>query len=420
MAKRIRVCGFEGGYPRQWSQSSGAITGITTTVGAARSGNYGLRIAPSASTVNIQGTQNAPVATGYMVGRCYINFDTLPSGDCSLMSWFTGTTRYRLLFRSSDGILRMEHDTNGVQNEVQDGPVIAADTWYRFDFLFEGQSEEGGNNRRMAWKIDGVDQPEVGGNNTYLGGVTFWTLGCHANATYTLFIDDITSVDNTDSVGTAEEDAEVLAAYPLGAGAVKALRPNGVGTHNTESAFGTSAGTLADSWQLLDQDPMNGTTDYVLQSTLDTNAYLEYTFEDLAATEDPQYVQLYSGLYNNSGIAASDSRVHFIDGATDTDAIDDAAGTAVISRHNLAGFDVDPADWTVDRVNALKARWGYSSDVTPNPRCASLFYEVDWATVVETRAGSHQVEGENQLDRALWIPRPHPFLGRTNQHGAQL
>lgn len=380
MAVRELVFGFEGGTPRQWSGGSGAITGITTTSGAARTGNYGLRLAPSASIVSIQGTQYAPVAAGYLVGRTYLNFDVLPTGDCSLMSWFTGTTRYRLLFRSSDGILRMEHDTNGTQNEVQDGPVIAADIWYRLDCMFVGQSAtagEGTPKRRMQWSVDGAAQPTVGPNDSYLGAVTFWTLGNHANATYTLFLDDIVSIDNRDATG---DNNEVKALYPWGESGVKALKPTGVGTHNTSSVFATSAGTIADSWQLLDQDPMTGLTDYILQNSIDTAAYLEYTHADLATDEEPRAVAIHTGTYNTTDIATSVIDIHSIDGATDTLSIPGTIAGSVV-KMQIAGVPGRP--WTQTRVNALLSRVGYSSDVTPNPRAASVFFEVDITVISE-------------------------------------
>lgn len=373
MAVRTRVCGWEGEFLRQWSEGSGTIAGVTTTLGAARSGGFGLRIAASASSPNIQGKQNAPVATDYFVGRIYFRYDSaLPAADSRIMMWSTGTTRYRLLFRTSDDILRMEHDTAGVQNEVQNGPAIVADQWYRLDFLFIGQSAT--EDQQMQWKIDGIDQPTLGPNNTYLGGITFWTLGTDVSSTFTLNFDDMVSIDNTDGTGGDPEAATVLARYPIGEGYVKRLATTGVGTHNTESAFGTSAGTIADSWQLLDQLPMNGTTEYITQPTLDTAAYLEYLHDDLALDETTiNAIAVYAGLYNNSGIATSDLDVHVLDGASDIHYLSSPAGTAVSSRD--AGLTTGP--FTRDDVNALRTRVGYSSDNNPVPRCASVFFEVD-------------------------------------------
>lgn len=387
MTVRERVYGFEGGAPRQWSGGGGgAITGITCTVGAARTGNYGLRIAPSASIVNIQGFQNAPVAAGYFVCRPCIRFESaLPTGDCSLMSWFTGTTRYRLLFRSSDGILRMEHDTAGVQNEVQNGPVVVADTFYRLDCMFVGNAAsatgEGTPKRRMQWSVDGIAQPTVGPVDTYLAAITFWTLGNHANATFVMHVDDIVSIDNTDGSGDSDE---TKALYPWGESGVVGLKTVGVGTHNNSSVFATSAGAIADSWQLLDQDPMTGLVDYILQNTIDTAAYLEYTHADIAADVSPRAVGVHTGTYSTSGSQSSVINIHSIDGANDYASIPGSVAGTTVQMQN-AGVPGRP--WTQARVNALLSRVGYSSDVTPNPRAASVLFEVDVETITGPEAG---------------------------------
>jgi hypothetical protein len=251
--------------------------------------------------------------------------------------------------------------------------------------MFVGQSAaatgEGAPKRRMEWMIDGVAQPTVGPDDSYLGGITFWSLGTHTAQTFTANYDDVISVDNLSAIG---DNDEVKARYPIGEGYVKRLAPTGVGTHDTEGAFGTSSGTIADSWQFLDQVPMTGTTDYVLQSTLDTGAYLEYTYGDLDAGETTIHgVAVYAGLWNGSGSVVSDIDVHVVDGGTDSPfGLFTSAASTVDTR--TAGVPGSP--WTRDRVNALLVRVGYSADADPNPRCSSLFLEVD--VVAATPPGS--------------------------------
>jgi hypothetical protein len=364
MTIRQVVCGWEGGEPTQFASS---ISGsVTCTSGAARTGAYGLRLVASASAPSAF-YQYAPVPLTKIVKRVYFRYESsLPGADCHIMQWSdSGTKLYRLIFRASDGAVRLEHVSGGVRDEVQDGPVMVGGTWYRLDLRINN-----GTTQQMEWQIDGVAKPTVGPNVNYIAGVFGWTFGTGTAQTFTLNIDDAVSLDGQND---GPDSSTVAALYPLGAGSVKRLPPTGVGTHNNSGDFATSAGTIANSWQLLDQQPMLGAADWVSQTVLNTASYLEYTHEDLGATETVIHgVRWYAG-GSNDPFNQSDIKGHGIDGASDTllwSGIP-AAFSAVVVPGAVPHWP-----WTASEVNALKTRIGYSGDVTPNPQLRSVFIEV--------------------------------------------
>lgn len=307
------------------------------------------------------------------------------------MTWDGGggapTKRFRLLFQNSTSKLRMEHFQT-VQDEVQDGPVIAADQWYCLDYgLGRGGAQQ------MEWSIDGDAQPTVGPNAGYISGQLFFILGNNVGSqTYVLDIDNFASYDGQNN---AADETIVDALYPiLGAddGYVKRLPTTGVGTHVHSGDFGFSAGVVGDSWQLLDQLPMLAATDWVSQTVLDATSYLEYTHEDLASNEEPIGVQWWMG-GNNAFFNQSNIRLHGVSGATDMALI--AGIPADFVAHAARGIPT-LFPWTAAEVNALLTRIGYSTDVTPNPQLNSAFIEVDLRVTpppVLGTPGSISVEG---------------------------
>lgn len=394
--------GAEGGTPRQWDTGA-PLAAVTVTAGAARSGTYGLRLNPSAASCHTD-RQLAPSPARQFVGRLYKRFPSaLPAADSFLWRWPETAQSYRLRFESSDSTLRMGHyNSGGTLEEEQTGPVIAAGAWVRIDFtIFLASHSGGGTNKRLEWQVDGVAQTTVGPNSGYVGGGSNWRLGDAASQTFDLNIDDAVYAYTNDLA----DEATVDGLYPFGEGYVKRLATTGVGTHANATSFGTSTGTIADSWQLLDDLPIDTVTGYVEQTTIGGSDYLEYILDDLTTDEVPNALQVYfarrssASLSNNAGI-------HVVDGATDN-AIYDSTWLDSSSPWSISQNSVPGLPWSRDRVNALLLRFGYSDDVDSIPRLPAALIEVDVTLTPSQIGGGSGIPGQALVSSSQgWRPQP--------------
>lgn len=382
MTIHAKWCGFEGGAGALYA---GFTTGGSAQAEAARTGAYGLRLQASANSPNGE-FQFAPASTRFASGQWWFRFPTLPTSSVFFAQWrSSGSTvsGYRLSFNATDNTVRMGHyDSSGVLQQEQIGPVISANTWTRLAWLNKGSSGSDPNNRYMRWAIDDVERTKVGPDSTFISGLLTQRLGWSGSQTYTVHIDDVGMV----WAGASTDDASVEGSFPFPPLKVVRLAPDGVGTHSGSGSFAASSGTLADSWQLLDDEPITTATGYVEQNVVGTGDYLEYTFEQLAgsvADSDIFGVQSYVAV-RSSSVAANNAKFHVVDGAADSTLFNgawlDTASPWVIENDlavPVSGLHewVTGGGWTVARVNALLARWGYSSDVDGIPRLPALMLE---------------------------------------------
>jgi hypothetical protein len=148
-----------------------------------------------------------------------------------------------------------------------------------------------------------------------------------------------------------------------------------MGTNVTPGSFSEDDGTAIDAntYNRLDDDPMTSLTQYVRQTVIGTGAYVELTMADTAAA----CVVGVSGVvaYHAQTTAADDGKTSFFDGATERIVLDgDMSQTSI--QYASAIITPAAAAWTPGAVNGLRARIGYSSDVTGNPYWDSLLLEV--------------------------------------------
>ena len=380
--------GWEHNSPRFWENNAPA--GVTAVAGAARSGDYGLRYNMTASNATLD-YQFAPAPTGAWCARYYVRFPTaLPSADIRFMSFSnaTATDFYAFEFRNSDDKIVIKSVVGGVLQETSVGAGVVADTWYRIDTL--GIGSAAGVTEQLQWEMAAEGLPGVAyatlGPNTNYATPLFWRIGTGANQTCDLHLDDMLVVWS-DSSGDL---AAIQDAFPLGDGYTKRLLPNGVGTHVNSGSFGTSAGAIADSWQLIDTIPATTNTDYVEQTTIGANDYLEYTVENLASdgTENVIDVVTLKFTRRSSSLNANNAGIHVINGATDATAYDgswiDNSSPWTPGREtvNISGADEwAPGAWTREQVNGLLIRWGYADDVDGIPRLPGAYFEVALRTV---------------------------------------
>ena len=352
----IRLTGFESGTV---STAGGGLfstlTGAGATVDAVvtRSGAYSLRVAdPAGSTHNAM----LPSSGAVVVARIYLRLASLPAAGVTALLTLDAVAGndLRLGYQASSQRLTVRFGAGAVTPATVS---VAAATWYRLDLRLTANT----NPRTADWQIDGVAQPAISSAGT-ASTVNRLILGSTVGAdAYTVNFDDVvTSATSAD--------------YPIGAGSVLPLRPDGVGTHDTPGSFRHQDGSAIDATthQRLDDDPLTSSTDYVRQEVAGATNYIELTFGDTGAG----CVVGVAGIvaYHAASSTANVGKTSVFDGATERIIFSgDMSEVALFYRSAIVAR---PAGWTTAAVNALRGRIGYASDVSPNPYWDALLLEV--------------------------------------------
>ena len=351
-----KVTGFESGAV---SQSGGGLfltvsgTGVTADNVVTRTGGWSLEITdPTGSSHNARIAAAGNVA----VFRLYLRLASLPATNVNelLSGDLLNGNDLRLGYQASGQRLTLRFGNAAV---TVASTSVSAGTWYRLDLRLTGNA----NPRTADWQIDGVAQTSIASAENGRT-VTALRLGSVSAAdVYNVNFDDVL-------ISTTSGD------YPVGAGTVEALRPDGMGTSLTPGSFREEDGSAIDAntYSRLDDDPMTSTFQYVRQQTIGTTAYLGLTMDDTTAA----CIVGVSGVvaYRSATTTSNRGKTSFFDGATESIVYTgDMSETAVFYRSAI----VAPAagSWTPSGLNGLEARIGYSSDVTPNPYWDSLLLE---------------------------------------------
>ncbi len=353
----IRVTGFESGALSTaggglFSNINGA--GVTIDNAVARTGSYSLRIVdPTGATHSAR----IAVGTNLAVVRLYLRLAALPAADVGeLLS----------LDAAAGNDLRIGYQASGARLTIRFGTVAAtastssvvAGTWYQLNLRMVANT----NPRTADWQLNGVAQTSISWVGT-ASTITSLRFGSTVSADpYTANYDDVLMTATSGD-------------FPLGSGTVVPLRPNGMGTSATPGSFRNDDGSAIDAntYVRLDESPMTTTTDYIRQQTIGAAAYVELTMADTAAA----CVVGVSGVlaYHAQTTAADNGKTSFFDGATERIVYSgDMSQTAI--QYASAIITPAAAAWTPAAVNGLRARVGYSGDVTPNPYWAALLLEV--------------------------------------------
>ena len=308
--------------------------------------------------------------------RLYLRLASLPAADVAeLLSVDAAAGNdLRIGYRASGSRLTIRFGNAAV---TAASSSVNAGTWYRLGLRLTADT----NPRTADWQIDGVPQTSISsvGAASVVNTLRF---GSTVNAdAYTANYDDVV-------ISATAGD------YPLGAGSVVALRPNGMGTSVTPGSFLHEDGSAIDAntYIRLDDDPLSTATDYVRQATIGPGDYVELTLADTAAACIAGVSAIVA--YHAAGTPVDNGKASIFDGATERIVFSgDMSQTAL----QYASVSVAPAagSWTTSAVNALQARIGYSSDVTPNPYWDAVMLEVatgnsvpGTVTVTATAGGS--------------------------------
>jgi hypothetical protein len=374
----VKVTGFEHGVVSAvglgiFSAVAGA--GTTADGAVARTGTYSLKVTDPAGAAN-----NASLAfgaPGIAVVRIYVRLAALPAANVNelLILDAAAGNDLRLGYQAISQKLTLRFANAAV---TLASSTVAAGTWYRLDLRLIAST----NPRTASWQIDGVAQAAVTGAAGAASTVSTLRLGS------TVAADVFTA--NYDDVVISATSAD----YPIGAGTVVGLRPDGMGVNNTPTSFRNDDGTVLDAntFTRLDDSPMTSLADYVRQQTIGVTNYAEVTFSNTGAS----CVVGVSGLLaqHAAGTAVDNGKTSIFDGGTERIVFSgDMSVTPITYRSVIIAPAAAP--WTPAAVNGLTGRIGYSSDVTPNPYWDGLLLEVatgitvpGTVTVTSTAGGS--------------------------------
>jgi hypothetical protein len=388
----VFIAGFEG-PPLSALFVPGGTTAPTIQTTYARNGGSAARVTLTAAACNY--SVPASGVTTLCVSRYYLYFASLPAGSVDVNSIKVNA--------ATDCVLSFNHATGKLAvgawgGAKQDGSLtIAAGQWYRIDARVNVVA----NPWVIDWQIDGVDQgsysPAVAADSA-AGSIS---LGIYSTArTIDYAIDDIIVSATTGD-------------YPIGPGTVV-----GYTVGNTSGTHNQTAGDLKDNGgtNLANGDGTGAnineatpdTTSYIAQVVIRTSSYAEYIYATSGATVAPIGVQQTVGI-TSSSTAANTQKAQLWDGtsAADTYASGTVGSTSIVYRTKCWAAAPSTGAWTLAKLQASRIRWGFSSDITPNPRLTWTALEAAFpesAPTLKVRRSSAWTAGAVKVRRSsAWV-----------------
>jgi hypothetical protein len=385
MPTLILVDGFEYAHSAFVTAGGGMATSVTNPTvitfdsTVKRTGGFSMKfVYDGANATNVIKTIGS---TSTMVGSIYFRATAAPSVQSSLFGSNSGAV---YLFRlETDGRLGAIWSGGTAQNTA--GSVCDG-AWHRIDWYADSVN----NPYVLQWQVDASAQTNAI-RNIAAASQTNLRLGTTGTThTATFWLDDLV-------LSTTAGD------YPIGEHSVFVSTPSSDGTHvNTGGGMEDNAGTdittaangLLSSW------PVN-TSVFLRQSVVGTGDYAEVNFSNADATVATIWDVSPMLAYTSSTNAANEGGciISFDSFSTSTEVYGTpSARTNYQTASTIAPFfkvrNASQSDgvitrpgggWTLTDFNALKARLGYSNDVTGNPRWLGLL--VQYAATVSGGGG---------------------------------
>lgn len=352
--------------------TTGGTPGIDT--GTPKNGARCLDI-PATSAAATDVRRNISGSPTVCVASFYVRFvGSVPTADCLLFGFVPAAGSFgTLIFVASDSTLRA--GLGGTP--AASGFTVAANTWYLVDI----RVDVSGGTRTVDLTVNGASQTQASASvaassiASFRLGKNIATTTANVNVRY----DDLV-------ISTTTGD------YPLGEHEILVMRPDSDGTHvfvaNDFVRGDAGAAILSsdtDVWTLLDDitlDPPIDTTDSVQQNVIHSGSYVEIGFEAAPRATNAWGLQIH-GSYDADATGADTCSLKLNDGGTIsvlyTDA--DVSNTTVTFLTHQAATAPSSGAWTQAKLNALKARWGFSTDVTGSPILHALQLEAAYAVV---------------------------------------
>jgi len=349
-----------------------------------KSGNYALKISHAASADHWFA---APSAFPDGVWTVCVFISSLPGADVvtAQIGQNAGTERRCGVGIRASGKWAAFLKLNGTIFWGADGPAVATGQWVRLDILCQRTVVGPPETHTVDFMVDGTPGPQGTG-----------TSAAATSSFSPVILGNQSGV--TGNTGTYDEYFDDLAlwifgagsfrTYPVGEGSVIILVPDGEGTHSNAASFtDDSANSPPVTPQTrLDEVPTSSMADYVDQTTLGGGDYIELTMSDIAIQGVADCVYPIASFVAADGSATAFVRAFHVIDVNDASAdITIFGGSVSASVKNYFGpstqvprgaGSASTLDWTTADVNQLKARIGYSTDVSPNPRFHNVFFEV--------------------------------------------
>lgn len=351
-------------------------TNISVQSTIKRTGQYALRLAPTA-TVAARQTINISPAVTVVVLRGYVYIETMPTGatpltllevDCVTSAnnprivLYGNTSELRIYTSSTDHSLLMSGVTTGVWYRINYSVKVAANPWV-LKARVDGGTEVTHNSAQAADTL----------------GTMRWGTGSTTGPAAVFYWDDcIYSVTEAD--------------HPIAAGQIERLPPVSDGTHATPSSFQDSGNAAINAstnpaFGDLDDVPLPTgtapTSDFIKQITANTAHYIELSIQDpVSGVASYNGVQ---GLLAYGGASATANRGGTVVRRSDGTEVEIWGRSAVRQDYSettvfykRAVITAPGGGWTQQQISDLVFRVGYSDDVSPVPTWQALMLEYDY------------------------------------------
>lgn len=373
------VSGTTGGQHWQF----GAAASFNTTI--KRNGNRAIRLNGSAVTTNWATSGSTFTAGNITVIRGYFYATTLPTTSANLISAYQGEAG--AWFNSADSKIYAGYIG---ANFGATGITVTTATWYLIDIKVNASTN--------PWTIDvSVDGVSCGQKTRAVAAASGgFLLGSDQGETTTMdvYFDDILV-------------SQTAADYPIGAGHTLGFVPASDGSHTsttTHTVKGTAAAPTAggsitsattDAFNWVNGRPIGGgatdATRLINAQTAASTEYIEVGIEQTTETTAPRAVE-FLVVDQQATTAVGDMHIKVNDNGTETVVLDRTASAGVITdRYTTKQFATMPtggAAWTLVRFKALKIRFGYSSDATPDQYWRGAMVEAEFTDETATVPGT--------------------------------
>lgn len=372
-----QIDGFEHGLAAPYANAADTGTGVTYDTAIKRSGSRALRCT-SAASQDLR-TYTLPSGKRVVTFRGHVYVPARPTLAGLFLCRVRGPVNMTLRMDTGGAVVAQ---VAGGANQTYVG-TLGLGAWHAVDIRWTCPAGAGTGTVTMEWRIDGVAQTAATLAGVTLADIAFLDLGNgNGNASGTVLWDDV-------------QWSYASADYPLAPGSIELLTVSGTGTHAVGSgAFQNQAAAAIANGDttaggLVDEVPPDTGTDYIAQTAIDAAGYVELLLSDAQQALVPTALQLWAVVAGSAtGTNVFDVRLRDTIANADVAALAGAstAGTAQTAlRALLTAAGANPL--TVARVNGLRPRFGYASDVTPNPRLHGLVLEVMYGTADDTSGG---------------------------------
>lgn len=384
MTTPVFCCGVEcgqqasiSGVGQHWTLNG---TGSIST-GTVRNGARSLRLNPTAGLAD--SATPALTSSSLWVARVAIRFTTLPGANADLITIGDGVVG-GVAFKQSDSSLYPCSVSGGVITFGAGGFAVTTGAWYVVDLKYDGTANT------MDVQVNATPLTQHS-NAALTGARTVIHLGnTIATGTYDVFFDDILV-------------SQTSADYPIGDGYVNHFVPTSDGTHTATTttivkgtiAAPTAGGNVAGSTDVFNWvngvPLLGGATDntrLVNHQTAASTLYAEVIFGPAPGistpTTGPRAVEVITA-DREATTATGDFSVKLNDNGTESVVIARGVVAGVITdRYATKQFATAPSTgvaWTSTRFNALRVRFGYASDATPDQYWRGVMVEAEFAAV---------------------------------------